>query len=213
MRKALVFVMVLHLLTIKVTAQVNARNTTATAAMPPGLKSHITPYPEFIPDDLDSLVEYSALVVQGIVSMQLPTRCVPPDCAFFYTDFEFTVKKLLKDDGTKRKFDKLIVSQDGGKLGDSEMTVVGDTLMREGEEYILCLAFDRREGRLLYDGARWVVRGIWQGKFRIKDQKVAVEETSVFKKTLNGSFNPRSVEDISVTDFVSQLERIVAKAK
>lgn len=197
--------------TIGVFGQENARRTNTTTAAPVGLKSEVIRHPEFVPEDLESLVNYSPLVVRGIVSKQLATRCALDDCSYLYTDFEFTVKKLLKDDGTRRKFDKVIVAQDGGRLGNSELVVSGDSLMREGEEYVLCLAYDPREERLRYEGARWVVRGIWHGKFKIQDEKVVVEEKSIFKKTIHGSFNPKSVEDISAADLIAQIERAVSK--
>jgi hypothetical protein len=198
------------LLSSDVAAQQDGRRT-STGTRPPGLKSELILHPDFVPEDLESLVNYSPLIVRGVVGLQLPSRCAVPNCSILYTDFEFAVTRLLKSDGTERKFDKVIVSQDGGKLGDAETSVVGDTLMRVGEEYVLCLAYDSREDRLKYDGARWAVRGIWHGKFKVKDGKIAVEENSVFKKTVNGSFNPKSVEDIAATDLESQIGRALAK--
>ena len=154
------------------------------------------PNPDFYPEDLNDLVKWTPLIVRGVVSMQLPARCANVECTFLYTDFEFSIKRLLKVDGTNRKYDKVIVSQDGGKLGDLEVTVSGEPLMHEGEEYILCLIYDPREDRLKYDGARWVVRGMWNGKYKIQDGKVVLGKKSLFKNKINSTPNPKSLEDI-----------------
>lgn len=212
MRKfVLLLTVAVGLLAVGIYAQESGQRTKSNPSVPVGGKVEAVMHPEFIPEDLDDLVKWSPLIVRGIVSMQLPARCTDADCSFLYTDFEFAVKKLLKEDGTNRKFDKVIVSQDGGKLGELEATVHGDPLMQEGEEYILCLAFDPREDRLQYDGARWVVRGIYHGKFKIENEKVVVGEKSVFQRMLHGSLNPISLENTSVADLVSQIERAVTK--
>src|SRR5436309_6149141 len=109
------FLLAIGLITTVVHAQEPVGNTVTREGRPPGGRSIVTLHSDFVPEDLDSLVTYSPLIVRGKIEMQLPARCAGEDCLFLYTDFEFTVSQLLKDDGTKRKFDKVIVSQDGGK--------------------------------------------------------------------------------------------------
>ncbi|MFN8005947.1 MAG: hypothetical protein U0V70_02730 [Terriglobia bacterium] len=170
-----------------------------------------TKHADFTPEDLADLVKWSPLIVRGVISMQLPTRCTDESCRSLYTDFEFTISKGLKLDDPRRKLDKLIVSQDGGKLGDLEVNFVGEVLMREGEEYILCLRPDPNEDRLHYDGARWTIFGFYNGKFKIVNEQVVVEDNSVFKNVIrDGVPNSRSLEGISVDTLVAQIEAALA---
>ena len=96
------------------------------------------------------------------MALELPTRCRTPEirpCLSLETDFEVTVKKILKFEEPAMgplglKFDKVIVSEDGGKIGGNEVVIEGDLPFEVGEEYVLFLEYDIRPDLLRYEGYR-----------------------------------------------------------
>ena len=114
-------------------------------------------------EDLKDLTQKSPLILQGIVTLELPSRCRTPEnkpCLALETDFEFTTNKILKYDqpalksSNSLKLDKVLVCQNGGKSGNYQVVTEGDMPLEVGEEYILFLTYDARPDLLRYEGYR-----------------------------------------------------------
>lgn len=173
------------------------------------------------PRDLEDMIEKAPLVLQGTVTLELPSRCLTPErkpCLSLETDFEVSVTKVFKYQEPilklpSIKLDKVIVGQSGGKTEDYEVVADGDLPLETGVEYILFLTYDARPDLLRYEGYRWQVVGIWDGKFAVRDNKIRVAKSSIFQRSLNGSPNlPGLVfEDTDVSFLASSIERHLRK--
>ena len=126
------------------------------------------------PDSIEELLVLAPLVVSGIVdSSKLPAR--PSDPAnpnsVVESDVVFLVSSVIKGHllDSQKTFKRLVVCQIGGLYKGRLVVPSGESLLEQGENYILFLAPDPRKGRPnVADLPRYYVVGVWSGKFRIE---------------------------------------------
>ena len=130
--------------------------------------------PSFVPRNLPDLVDRADVIVDASVETVLPSRWTDPARkSSLETDVLLSVVRVLKGPATA----KIIVSQSGGKLGDLYIEAPQDPLMVTAERYILFLINDGRTNLPTYSLPRirrYVVTGIWNGRFYVHGDHVNV---------------------------------------
>jgi hypothetical protein len=128
--------------------------------------------PSFSPGSIDELLDRTEVLVDGVVQSVPAARLRNPQIPdSLETDVVISVGRILggRMDPAVRK---VVVTQQGGRLGDLEIIAEDDPLMTPGERYILFLAKDTRPSLPELGMPRFVVTGIWSGRFRVTDKKV-----------------------------------------
>lgn len=99
----------------------------------------------------------------------------------------------------------IVLTQSGGKLGELEMVVWSDPLVQEGERYILFLMSDddNQKARPNTSGMpRYCVVGIWSGKVKVVDGKVAFAS--------NADARLRAHDNVDATEFTQKIKDMIA---
>jgi len=112
--------------------------------------------------------------VDGTVTSVLPAIHGPnPNAPSVRTDSLVAIDAVLK--GTMpNKSATILLEQGGGKAGGWDVTVNGDTLVVQGERYVLFLAADELSDSTKPPGLpRYAVLGIWAGKVKVTNGKIA----------------------------------------
>jgi hypothetical protein len=177
-------------------------------------KGKFTTYlsPFFLPSNLEELARNAQFIIEGKVSMALPSRHSDPSNPYAgpgdtETDYEVTITRILK--GPRNAgIDKAIVSQTGGRIGEVENEVAGDPPMQVGEVYVLFLVYDDRPNLLKYKNTRWTTLGVWQGKFKVENGTIQVSPKSRFNQASSDLSHP-SVAGMKLDDFLKDLEKVV----
>jgi hypothetical protein len=175
---------------------------TATTPHPDLGKAIVHIAPSFTPQSIADLVRKAGLVVEGIVDNAGESRLVQPaDPASVETEFLVNVAGVLKGD---TKPARIVVAQMGGVHGSLVVTPAEDAHMRQGERYILFLTRDDRPGLEQISGLpRFLVTGVWSGRFKIGDGRITLDERApAGLKKHNGQ--PKSA-------FIDEIRRAVAE--
>lgn len=123
------------------------------------------------PDNLQSLILGSHLIVRGTVSKVLPAFNRNPNISTaIETDSVVSVTDTLY--GTLPGTSSITLAQMGGKTSACEEVVPDDPLVRQGEEYILFLRTDHRTLPNASGFQRYAVFGMWNGKAKVENQTV-----------------------------------------
>lgn len=100
--------------------------------------------------------------------------------SFMYKDVPFTKSVLTINEvykGDIQKGDSINLLETGGVIDNVEYTVETDTTLKSNEDAILFLT--EYEGPILEDTKKYVVSGVYQGKFRMN------EDNSIISSELN----------------------------
>lgn len=125
------------------------------------------------PNSFEELFDLSPLVVIGMIDAVLPARLTDnsnPNSAA-ESDVVVLVDKVIKgrDLDPQTSVKRLVISQLGGRLQGQMVVPADDALLEQGERQLLFLAPDVRTNRPNIAGLpRYVVVGIWAGKFRLE---------------------------------------------
>lgn len=131
--------------------------------------------PTAAPTSLLQLIRMSTLVVDGTVSSSLPVinTSQTPDEPRLETHSVVTVTAILSG-AVPKSAGNILLAQVGGQLGKWDITVAGDPLVLPGERYILFLVPDERKELANTSGMpRCAATGVWSGKIKVKNGKVA----------------------------------------
>jgi hypothetical protein len=116
----------------------------------------VTVIPE--PRSLKQLTDTSTLIIEGIVGTVMPSR---GNRNLIETDSVINITQTLKGSA---QGSAIVVSQIGGTLGDLTNKPTQYSLVRQGEQYILCLQMDERTTVPPVVGLkRYTVVGAWSG--------------------------------------------------
>ena len=96
------------------------------------------------------------------------------------SDVVFLVSRVFKGNFSAQKtFPRVVISQTGGTFGNKTI-LPPEPLMEQGERQILFLVADNRSGLPSIAGLpRYLVVGIWSGKFRIQGNKIGVSHKAL----------------------------------
>ena len=121
------------------------------------------------------LIQMSRLIVDATVLSRLPTVDTSrnPQHPVLLTDSVMAVHAVLAGTIPNGSAD-IVIEQTGGDFGDWHMEAEGDPLVSAGERYILSLIPDDRPEPPNTTGLpRYGVLGVWSGKIKVSDGKVA----------------------------------------
>lgn len=127
------------------------------------------------PSDLIDLIRHSNVILDGTVQSLLPTVEVPGSL-IPETDAIVTVTTVFSGSIANNSA-RVVIAQPGGELDNCRGTVDHDSLVAPGERYILFLLPDTHTSVPSSTGLpRYVVVGIWAGKFRVTNGVVNVSQ-------------------------------------
>ena len=132
----------------------------------------MTVTPAFWPLNLKQLVDASDVIIKGEVEAILGSR---KQGISAQTDLQISVSQFFKGDKDKLKDRKVIISQDGGRVGNEEFICENDPMMQLGEEYYFFLKADEQKDVPDFGFPRYYIRGIWAGRIRVEDKKIKVK--------------------------------------
>ncbi len=114
-------------------------------------------FPE--PQSLKQLTDMSSLIVEGVVEKVMPSRGAGQ--TWIETDFVLGIARALKGSA---EGPTIVISQMGGKVGDSTSQPTQYSLVQPGEQYILFLKEDDRTTVPSVAGLkRYGIVGAWSG--------------------------------------------------
>lgn len=141
---------------------------------------HVQVTPDAQPASLLELIRGSALIIDGTISSVLPSvnRSEKDDKPLLETESIVLVNAVFKGE-VPNNGASILLSQAGGKTDSWTVKVEGETLVSTGERYILFMIPDDRKAVANPLGMpRYAVLGVWGGKMKVSDQKIAVVPAS-----------------------------------
>lgn len=132
--------------------------------------------PAASPANIDDLVRMSRTIVCGTVTSDSSNRVFGRGLArrpMVITEVRVAVDRVIKGE-VRGKAGHLLLSQVGGRSEDGDVEAVNDTLLSEGESYVLFLLDDEGQSDRpnVSNLPRYSVVGVWSGKVRIADQRI-----------------------------------------
>jgi hypothetical protein len=126
---------------------------------------------------LGDLTAKADLVVEGLVdASNFPARQPSPGIpSHIETDVVFLITRFLKGSLTAQStFPRVVISEHGGTVGDLSV-VTGEPPLRQGQRMILFLQADTRANlKTIAALPRYLVVGIWHGKFEVVNGRISV---------------------------------------
>lgn len=145
---------------------------------------------------LAQLVETADLIVDGTVTLTLPSVNYNPNRrTAIQTDSRISVNALIKGSVPDDK-GFVLLAQEGGKLGELEIEAWRCPVVKPGVRYIFFLAPDERKLPTNDTGlSRYYAVGVWSGLVRVESNRVQFAEAA--------DASLRQHDSTSVDDFVS----------
>jgi hypothetical protein len=133
-------------------------------------------YPKSIAD----LVTRSQLIIDCLIDASLPSRLSDAKNPLsIQTDVVVLVKQVYKGSLNQASFPHVAIEQLGGSMGKLQVVHDQDSPLQPGSRHILFLEPDSRVGLPNVAGLpRYLVVGIWVGKFRVENHKISASKNS-----------------------------------
>jgi hypothetical protein len=180
--------------------QVQANRRNANTQVEPQGKVVTTITTLFDPHSLEDLVNKADLVIDGFVdSVALARFRVPNIPGTLETDVTLRINRTIRG-VDQSNLGRIVVAEAGGKRGDLEVVTPQNTLMQVGERYVFFLVRDDRSNLPdVSHYSRYIVAGVWSGKFKVEAEKIhASAESSPGLKVHEGE---------NLNDFVGRIQR------